>query len=83
MVQQAGQPQGVAPTRHIPVPLGRVMRIVSNALSGPSVRALTRPTATLSLWERGWGEGKTTGAALNTVICITRLEGEGESLPRT
>ena len=70
------------------------MRIVSNALSGPSVRALTRPTATLSqgervghkplsLWERGWGEGKTTGAALNTVICITRLGGEGESLPRT
>ena len=56
---------------------------MSNALFGPSVRALTRPTATLSqgekvrhkllsLWEGGWGEGKTAGPARNTVMCITR-----------
>ena len=56
---------------------------MSNALFGPSVRALTRPSATLSqgekvrhkplsLWERGWGEGKTAGPARNTVMCITR-----------
>ena len=45
---------------------------MSNVLSGPAVRSLTRPSATLSqrarvrwnplsLWERGWGEGKTAG----------------------
>ena len=83
-----GQPQGVAPTFLIPSPLERVMQIMWNALSGPSVLALTRPSATLSqrervrhkplsLWERGWGEGKTAGPARNTVTCITRLEGEG------
>ena len=67
---KAGQAQGVAPTRHIPSPLGRVLHIVSIALCGPSVRSLTRPfgppspsgrgsTKSLSRWERGWGEGQT------------------------
>ncbi len=61
--------EGTHPGLRPPLPR-RVMYIVSIALYGPSARALTRPYGppsprgrgekkSLSLWERGWGEGQT------------------------